>query len=73
LVILDHGWEGALIGGQAADLDRFANDWRLPEGSEEAAGHASIASTMRYAHFAKSQVVDAMAVLNSKTGTQPTA
>jgi len=33
---------------------------------QEAAGHASIASTMRYAHFAPSQVVDAMAVLNSK-------
>lgn len=32
---------------------------------QEAAGHASIASTMRYAHFAPSQVVDAMAVLNS--------
>jgi site-specific recombinase XerD len=31
---------------------------------QEAAGHASIASTMRYAHFAPSQVVDAMAVLN---------
>jgi integrase len=30
----------------------------------EAAGHASIASTMRYAHFAPTQVVDAMAVLN---------
>jgi site-specific recombinase XerD len=35
---------------------------------QEAAGHASIASTMRYAHFAPSQVVDAMAVLNAKTG-----
>ena len=33
---------------------------------QEAAGHASIASTMRYAHFAPSQVIDAMAVLNSK-------
>ena len=33
---------------------------------QEAAGHASIASTMRYAHFAPSQVVDAMAVLNAK-------
>jgi site-specific recombinase XerD len=33
---------------------------------QEAAGHASIASTMRYAHFAPSQVVDAMAVLNWK-------
>lgn len=33
---------------------------------QDAAGHASIASTMRYAHFAPSQVVDAMAVLNSK-------
>jgi integrase len=33
---------------------------------QEAAGHASIASTMRYAHFAPSQVVDAMAVLNTK-------
>jgi site-specific recombinase XerD len=32
---------------------------------QEAAGHASIASTMRYAHFAPSQVVDAMAVLNA--------
>lgn len=32
---------------------------------QEAAGHASIASTMRYAHFAPSQVVNAMAVLNS--------
>jgi site-specific recombinase XerD len=31
---------------------------------QEAAGHASIASTMRYAHFAPTQVVDAMAVLN---------
>jgi site-specific recombinase XerD len=31
---------------------------------QEAAGHASIASTMRYAHFAPSQVVDAMEVLN---------
>lgn len=31
---------------------------------QEAAGHASIASTMRYAHFAPSQVVEAMAVLN---------
>ena len=31
---------------------------------QEAAGHKSIASTMRYAHFAPSQVVDAMAVLN---------
>jgi integrase len=35
---------------------------------QEAAGHASIASTMRYAHFAPSQVVDAMAVLNAKPG-----
>lgn len=35
---------------------------------QEAAGHASIASTMRYAHFAPSQVVDAMAVLNAKQG-----
>ena len=35
---------------------------------QEAAGHASIASTMRYAHFAPSQVVDAMAVLNAKKG-----
>ncbi|MGH9591125.1 MAG: tyrosine-type recombinase/integrase [Terracidiphilus sp.] len=35
---------------------------------QEAAGHASIASTMRYAHFAPSQVVDAMAVLNGKQG-----
>uniref|UniRef100_A0A7V4XSD5 Site-specific integrase n=1 Tax=Acidobacterium capsulatum TaxID=33075 RepID=A0A7V4XSD5_9BACT len=33
---------------------------------QEAAGHASIASTMRYAHFAPSQVLDAMAVLNTK-------
>jgi integrase len=33
---------------------------------QEAAGHASIASTIRYAHFAPSQVVDAMAVLNTK-------
>ena len=33
---------------------------------QEAAGHASIASTMRYAHFAPSQIVDAMAVLNAK-------
>ena len=33
---------------------------------QEAAGHASIASTIRYAHFAPSQVVDAMAVLNAK-------
>ena len=33
---------------------------------QEAAGHASIASTMRYAHFAPSQVVDAMAVLNDR-------
>lgn len=31
---------------------------------QEAAGHASIASTMRYAHFAPSQVIDAMQVLN---------
>jgi site-specific recombinase XerD len=31
---------------------------------QEAAGHASIASTMRYAHFAPTQVVDAMEVLN---------
>ena len=31
---------------------------------QEAAGHASLASTLRYAHFAPSQVVDAMAVLN---------
>jgi site-specific recombinase XerD len=31
---------------------------------KEAAGHASVASTMRYAHLAPSQVVDAMAVLN---------
>jgi len=31
---------------------------------QEAAGHASIASTMRYAHFAPAQVVDAMEVLN---------
>jgi site-specific recombinase XerD len=31
---------------------------------QEAAGHASIASTMRYAHFAPSQVVNAMEVLN---------
>jgi len=37
---------------------------------KEAAGHASIASTMRYAHFAPSQLVDAMAVLNSKVPTQ---
>jgi site-specific recombinase XerD len=33
---------------------------------QEAAGHASIASTMRYAHFAPSQVLDAMAVLNQQ-------
>jgi site-specific recombinase XerD len=33
---------------------------------QEAAGHASIASTMRYAHMAPTQVVDAMAVLNWK-------
>ncbi|WP_263378706.1 tyrosine-type recombinase/integrase [Granulicella paludicola] len=33
---------------------------------QEAAGHSSIASTMRYAHFAPSQVLDAMAVLNHK-------
>jgi site-specific recombinase XerD len=33
---------------------------------QEAAGHSSIASTMRYAHFVPSQVVDAMAVLNQK-------
>jgi site-specific recombinase XerD len=33
---------------------------------QDAAGHASIASTMRYAHFAPSQVVEAMAVLNQK-------
>lgn len=33
---------------------------------QDAAGHASIASTMRYAHFAPSQIVDAMAVLNAK-------
>ena len=33
---------------------------------QEAAGHASLASTLRYAHFAPSQVVDAMAVLNWK-------
>ncbi|MDR3799704.1 MAG: site-specific integrase [Terracidiphilus sp.] len=33
---------------------------------QEAAGHASIASTMRYAHFEQSQVVDAMTVLNAK-------
>lgn len=33
---------------------------------QEAAGHASIASTMRYAHFAPSQILDAMAVLNTK-------
>lgn len=32
---------------------------------QEAAGHATIASTMRYAHFAPSQVLDAMAVLNA--------
>ncbi len=31
---------------------------------QEAAGHASIASTMRYAHVAPTQVADAMAVLN---------
>jgi site-specific recombinase XerD len=36
---------------------------------QEAAGHQSIASTMRYAHFAPSQVVDAMAVLNWKGGS----
>lgn len=33
---------------------------------QEAAGHSSIASIMRYAHFAPSQVVNAMAVLNSQ-------
>lgn len=33
---------------------------------QKAAGHASLASTLRYAHFAPSQVVDAMAVLNWK-------
>lgn len=33
---------------------------------QEAAGHASIASTMRYAHMAPNQIVDAMAVLNWK-------
>ena len=32
---------------------------------QEAAGHASIASTVRYAHFAESEVLEAMAVLNS--------
>lgn len=32
---------------------------------KEAAGHASIASTMRYAHLAPSQIHDALAVLNS--------
>jgi integrase len=31
---------------------------------QEAAGHASIAATMRYAHVAPTQVVDAMEVLN---------
>jgi site-specific recombinase XerD len=36
---------------------------------QEAAGHASMASTMRYAHFAPSQVVNAMAVLNAKVET----
>ena len=35
---------------------------------QEAAGHQSIASTMRYAHFAPSQVVDAMVVLNWQGG-----
>ncbi|HZQ44654.1 MAG TPA: site-specific integrase [Acidobacteriaceae bacterium] len=35
---------------------------------QEAAGHQTIASTMRYAHFAPSQVVDAMAVLNWQGG-----
>jgi site-specific recombinase XerD len=33
---------------------------------QDAAGHQSNASTMRYAHFAPSQVADAMAVLNWK-------
>lgn len=32
---------------------------------KEAAGHSSIASTMRYAHLAPSQIHDALAVLNS--------
>lgn len=40
---------------------------------QEAAGHASIASTMRYAHFAPSQVVEAMAVLNGKALAVPPA
>ncbi len=31
---------------------------------QEVAGHASIVSTIRYAHFASSQVVDSMEVLN---------
>jgi site-specific recombinase XerD len=33
---------------------------------QEAAAHQSLASTMRYAHFAPSRIVDAMAVLNWK-------
>ncbi len=33
---------------------------------QEAAGHQSITSTMHYAHFAPSQVADAMAVPNWK-------
>ncbi len=31
---------------------------------QEAPGHASIASTVRYAHFRQSEVLEAMAVLN---------
>jgi site-specific recombinase XerD len=36
---------------------------------QEAAGHQSIASTMRYAHFAPTQVTNAMAVLNWNGGS----
>ena len=36
---------------------------------QEAAGHASLASTMRYAHFAPTQVLDAMSVLNRRKPT----
>jgi site-specific recombinase XerD len=67
-------WAGALEKAKIADYrwhdNRHSFCSRLVQAGvhlkvvQEAAGHASIASTMRYAHFAPTQVVDAMAVLN---------
>jgi site-specific recombinase XerD len=67
-------WAAALEGAEIVDYrwhdNRHSFCSRLVQAGihlkivQEAAGHASIASTMRYAHVAPTQVADAMAVLN---------